>query len=131
MHSSRRVARLKAKGETAAQTKAKVATAAAGYVRVSTEEQVTHGFGLEALAHRGMRLVVISRERNPVVSARCAKLRIECFQGIEGKARVSAGSGTAVMRCAAAEASNDCDAQFLRRAHSPRRRDASRPSPDR
>lgn len=48
MHSSRRIARLQARGQVAAEAKAAISTAAAGYVRVSTEEQATHGFGLEA-----------------------------------------------------------------------------------
>lgn len=48
MHSSRRIARLQARGQAAAEAKAAISTAAAGYVRVSTEEQATHGFGLEA-----------------------------------------------------------------------------------
>lgn len=48
MHSSRRVARLQTKGESLKEARAAVATSAAGYVRVSTEEQATQGFGLEA-----------------------------------------------------------------------------------
>jgi len=48
VHSSRRVARLKAKGEVRAEAKAAIADRAVGYVRVSTDEQAAHGHGLEA-----------------------------------------------------------------------------------
>lgn len=43
------------------------------------------GFGLQALREAGIRLAVISTEVNPVVGARCAKLRLDCHQGIENK----------------------------------------------
>jgi len=43
------------------------------------------GMGLEALRKAGVPLVVISKERNPVVAARCRKLQIRCEQGIEAK----------------------------------------------
>lgn len=43
------------------------------------------GFGLQALRDAGVRLAVISNEVNPVVGARCAKLRLDCHQGIEDK----------------------------------------------
>ena len=33
-------------------------------------------------------MVVLSKERNPVVAARCAKLGIECVQGIDDKEAV-------------------------------------------
>lgn len=48
MLASRRVARLKAKRQAASEARAAIAMRAAGYVRVSTEEQATHGHGLEA-----------------------------------------------------------------------------------
>ncbi len=38
--------------------------------------------GLAQLARAGIKLVVISKEENPVVRARCAKLGIECYQGV-------------------------------------------------
>lgn len=43
------------------------------------------GLGVALLAERGIKTVVISKERNGVVAARCAKLRIECFSGIDDK----------------------------------------------
>lgn len=44
------------------------------------------GMGLEMLRHAGIALVVISKERNPVVQRRCEKLQIECVQGVDDKA---------------------------------------------
>ena len=43
------------------------------------------GMGLEMLRKAGWPMVVISKETHPIVSARCAKLKLECFQGIEDK----------------------------------------------
>lgn len=43
------------------------------------------GLGIERLREAGFRLVVMSKERNPVVAARCTKLQIECVQGIQDK----------------------------------------------
>ena len=43
------------------------------------------GHGLAALAKACMPMLVISKEANPVVSARCAKLGIECSQGCDEK----------------------------------------------
>lgn len=43
------------------------------------------GFGLELLRKAGLPLLVISKERNPVVAARCRKLQIPCLQGIDDK----------------------------------------------
>ncbi len=43
------------------------------------------GFGLELLRKAGLPLLVVSKERNPVVSARCKKLQIPCLQGIDDK----------------------------------------------
>jgi site-specific DNA recombinase len=48
MLTSRRVARLRARGLASSEARAAIATAAAGYIRVSTEEQAAHGYGLEA-----------------------------------------------------------------------------------
>jgi site-specific DNA recombinase len=48
LRASRRVARLQQRQAATAEAKAAIATVAAGYVRVSTEEQATHGHGLEA-----------------------------------------------------------------------------------
>lgn len=47
MLASRRVTRLQARRAAAAETKAAIADQAVGYIRVSTEEQATNGFGLE------------------------------------------------------------------------------------
>ncbi|MCG3123702.1 MAG: hypothetical protein GIKADHBN_02123 [Phycisphaerales bacterium] len=43
------------------------------------------GLGLERLRQAGMAMLVVSKEENPVVSARCRKLKIECRQGIDDK----------------------------------------------
>ena len=48
MLASKRVARLKKRNEAASEAKATIATKAAAYVRVSTEEQAIHGHGLES-----------------------------------------------------------------------------------
>ena len=43
------------------------------------------GMGLELLRERGLPLLVLSKEQNPVVQARCSKLKIRCLQGIDHK----------------------------------------------
>jgi 3-deoxy-D-manno-octulosonate 8-phosphate phosphatase (KDO 8-P phosphatase) len=43
------------------------------------------GLGLQQLRAKGLKLVVISTERNPIVSARCAKLGVECLQDSANK----------------------------------------------
>jgi N-acylneuraminate cytidylyltransferase len=43
------------------------------------------GLGLEMLRESGMRVMVLSKEKNPVVQARCEKLGIECVNGIDDK----------------------------------------------
>jgi N-acylneuraminate cytidylyltransferase len=43
------------------------------------------GLGLEQLRERGLPLLVLSKEQNPVVQARCSKLKIRCLQGIDHK----------------------------------------------
>ena len=43
------------------------------------------GLGLDYLRGTGIPLVVLSTERNPVVAARCRKLRLECRQGLDDK----------------------------------------------
>jgi N-acylneuraminate cytidylyltransferase len=40
------------------------------------------GLGLERLQGKGIHVVVLSSESNPVVAMRCRKLGIECFQGL-------------------------------------------------
>ncbi len=46
------------------------------------------GFGLEAVRNLGIHLMVLSKEKNPVVSARCRKLKLPCIQGIDNKSEV-------------------------------------------
>lgn len=43
------------------------------------------GLGLERLRKLGLPMLVLSKEKNPVVAARCAKLALECLQGIDDK----------------------------------------------
>ncbi|MFQ5921620.1 MAG: cytidylyltransferase domain-containing protein [Anaerolineales bacterium] len=44
------------------------------------------GYGLAMLRRSGLEMIVISREQNPVVTARCKKLGIPALQGITDKA---------------------------------------------
>ena len=44
------------------------------------------GYGIGQLRERGLDIVVLSREENPVVSARCQKLGIPAVQGVKDKA---------------------------------------------
>src|SRR5688572_8052630 len=41
--------------------------------------------GIGMLKEKGVPTVVISKERNGVVAARCAKMEIECHSGVDGK----------------------------------------------
>ncbi|MBO6936281.1 MAG: acylneuraminate cytidylyltransferase [Deltaproteobacteria bacterium] len=43
------------------------------------------GMGLGLLRAAGIPLLILSKERNPVVTARAKKLRMECLQGIDDK----------------------------------------------
>ena len=43
------------------------------------------GLGLGMLKRTGIEVVVISKEKNPVVTARCRKLGLECIQGCDTK----------------------------------------------
>ena len=45
------------------------------------------GLGLGFLKQSGVALLILSKERNPVVSRRAEKLGIECKQGIDDKPR--------------------------------------------
>jgi N-acylneuraminate cytidylyltransferase len=62
------------------------------------------GLGLERLKAAGVPLAVISKEKNPVVGARCQKLRIPCHQGIDDKlavlVRLAADLGVELARAA-------------------------------
>jgi len=59
------------------------------YVSETGQETVrctrADGIGLERLRSIGVHPVVISTEVNPVVSARCRKLKLPCVQGCEDK----------------------------------------------
>ncbi len=43
------------------------------------------GMGLEMLRRKGIRILILSKERNAVVGARAEKLGVECLQGIDDK----------------------------------------------
>lgn len=43
------------------------------------------GLGIDMLKKKGIEVIVISKERNKVVKARCKKLKIKCFNGIDNK----------------------------------------------
>lgn len=43
------------------------------------------GLGIEMLKKKGIEVVVISKETNKVVQARCKKLKIECWDSIDEK----------------------------------------------
>jgi N-acylneuraminate cytidylyltransferase len=43
------------------------------------------GLGIERARNAGLNLIVLSKETNPVVAARCAKLGIRCLQGCNDK----------------------------------------------
>jgi len=43
------------------------------------------GWGIARLREAGVQLVVLSTEQNPVVAARCRKLKVECIQGCDDK----------------------------------------------
>ena len=46
------------------------------------------GLGLVALRKAGVKLLVLSKEPNPVVRVRCRKLKIPCIQGCDEKGSV-------------------------------------------
>jgi len=43
------------------------------------------GLGIERLRQSGFEIIVLSKEKNPVVAARCQKLRLRCIQGCDNK----------------------------------------------
>jgi N-acylneuraminate cytidylyltransferase len=67
-----------------------VHTENSAWISQSGEEQVrvsrSDGFGLEQLRKAGIPMLILSKERNPVVSARGIKLGIPVLQGVEDKA---------------------------------------------
>lgn len=60
------------------------------YVDEFGHEQVkcsrSDGIGLQKLRTLNVEMLVLSTEKNPVVSARCQKLKLECIQGCSDKA---------------------------------------------
>src|SRR3989338_1279594 len=46
------------------------------------------GFGIEILKKKGIEVIVISKEKNKVVEARCRKLNIPCIQGADDKLQI-------------------------------------------
>ncbi len=46
------------------------------------------GLGLELLRRTPVRILVLSKEQNPVVAARCRKLQVECLHGVDTKLQV-------------------------------------------
>ena len=46
------------------------------------------GIGISNLKKTGVKVYVVSTEKNQVVSMRCSKLKIECFQAIEDKSEI-------------------------------------------
>jgi len=43
------------------------------------------GLGIGMARDAGLAMLVLSKEENPVVSARCRKLKLECMQGVDDK----------------------------------------------
>lgn len=43
------------------------------------------GMGIEMVRKAGIEVLVLSREDNPVVAARCRKLKIDCVHGVKDK----------------------------------------------
>ena len=43
------------------------------------------GWGIGSVKRAGVEVIVVSTEKNPVVSARCRKLKIDCIQGCDDK----------------------------------------------
>ena len=46
------------------------------------------GMGIRLLRESGMKIVVLSSERNPVVMTRCKKLNLECIHGVLKKGEI-------------------------------------------
>lgn len=75
------------------------------------------GLGLSRLRASGLPMLILSKEQNPVVQARAAKLQIECLQGIDDKlpALVSWAASNAVDLQRIAYIGNDInDAECMR-----------------
>lgn len=59
------------------------------------------GIGIESVKAAGVRVIVLSTETNPVVTMRCQKLRVECYQSLTDKA--SALRAVMLDRCTLAD----------------------------
>lgn len=46
------------------------------------------GLGLEAVLKAGINVLVLSKEKNPIVGVRCRKLNLPCIQGCDNKLKV-------------------------------------------
>jgi N-acylneuraminate cytidylyltransferase len=53
--------------------------------RESVAANRSDSLGLELMRGAGIQAMVISKEVNPVVAARCKKMKLECIQGVERK----------------------------------------------
>jgi YrbI family 3-deoxy-D-manno-octulosonate 8-phosphate phosphatase len=53
--------------------------------RESVTASRSDGMGVELLREAGVPMIVISKERNPVTGARCAKMRLDVLQGVDDK----------------------------------------------
>ena len=62
------------------------------------------GLGLRRLDEVGVRYLIVSMERNPIVGARAQKLRADCAQGVDDKLAVvrerSAAAGVSLEQAA-------------------------------
>lgn len=62
------------------------------YVNARGKEMVrcsrADGLGIEFVRKNGIKIFVLSREKNKVVSERCRKLKIVCIQGVVDKAKI-------------------------------------------
>ncbi len=45
------------------------------------------GLGIERIKEKGVKVVIVSTEINPVVSIRAKKLKIDCYQAVKDKAK--------------------------------------------
>jgi len=54
----------------------------------SVESWRSDGIGIEAVKALGVNVVVVSREKSPIVTVRCDKLGIPAFQAVQDKADV-------------------------------------------
>lgn len=45
------------------------------------------GLGIERIKEKGVKVVIVSTEINPVVSIRAKKLKIDCYQSVKDKAK--------------------------------------------